>query len=226
MRRREFIAETAATAALSFASRAIAQTNARSSVTKRIALVHSTSKVEEMTVNGRRSYKAFFEELNRLGYKEEKNLIVERYSGSGRVDRYGELARAIVASQPDLIVAMTGLLALQFKPLTTTIPILTVSADPVVGGLVTNLARPSGNITGISVDTGLEVWGKRLQFLNETVSSHLTNARYSQLLLPSGGMRPEWESRNLLSRLAFTLPSHRWVAMLTAPRTNGRSMRW
>jgi ABC transporter substrate binding protein len=131
-----------------------------------------------MTVSGRQGFKAFFEELKRLGYVEGKNLTVERYSALGRVDRYGDLARAVVASQPDLIVAITGPLALQFKPLTSTIPILSVPADPVVMGLVTNLARPGGNITGISVDTGFEVWGKRLQFLNETVSNHLTNARF------------------------------------------------
>ncbi|HET7888667.1 MAG TPA: ABC transporter substrate-binding protein, partial [Bradyrhizobium sp.] len=109
---------------------------------------------------------------------EGQNLIVERYSGMGQVDRYGDVAQSIVASKPDLIVAVSGPIALQLTPLTTSIPILAISADPVVGGLVTNLARPSGNITGISVDTGLDVWGKRLQFLNEAVANHLTNARY------------------------------------------------
>src|SRR5262249_41623725 len=145
MRRRDFIAGTAATAGLSFVGSAFAQTNARSPVTKRIALVHPAEKPEGMTVNGRRGFRAFFEELNRLGYVEGKNLTVERYSALGRVDHYGDVARAVVASQPDLIVALSGPLALQFKPLTSTIPILSVPADPVVVGLVTNLARPGGN---------------------------------------------------------------------------------
>jgi len=177
MRRREFIAGTAATAALSFAREAYAQANARLPGTKRIAIVHVAEKVEDMTVNGRRSFKAFFGELDRLDYVEGKNLIVERYSALGRLDQYQDLARAVVASQPDLIVAIGGPMALHFKPLTNTIPILSTPADPVMVGLVTNLARPGGNITGVSVDTGWDVWGKRLQFLNETVSNHLTNAR-------------------------------------------------
>jgi putative ABC transport system substrate-binding protein len=177
MRRRDFIAGAVATAAMSFVRRACAQTNARPLSTKRIAIVHAAEKVEDMTVNGRRSFKAYFGELDRLGYIEGKNLIVERYSALGRLDRHQDLARAVVASQPDLIVAMNGPMALQFKPLTNTIPILSTPADPVMVGLVTNLARPGGNITGVSVDAGWDVWGKRLQFLNETVSNHLTNAR-------------------------------------------------
>jgi putative ABC transport system substrate-binding protein len=177
MRRREFIAAAAATTALSYAGKAYAQASAGKPVRKRIAIVHPSDKVEEITVNGRRSFKAYFGELNRLGYVEGKNLIVERYSALGRIDHYGEIARAIVASQPDLIVAVGGPLALQLKSLTTTIPILATFPDPAMVGLVTNLARPGGNITGVSVDTGWDVWGKRLQFLNETVSRHLTNAR-------------------------------------------------
>jgi putative ABC transport system substrate-binding protein len=178
MQRREFIAGAAATAAVGFARPAFTQTNARLLGTKRIAVVHGTEEPEGMTVNGRRGFRAYFEELSRLGYLEGKNLIVERYSALGRVDHYGDVARAVVASQPDLIVALTGPIALQFKPLTTTIPILSAPADPVVVGLVTNLARPGGNITGVSVDTGFDLWGKRLQFLNETVSNRLTNVRY------------------------------------------------
>jgi putative ABC transport system substrate-binding protein len=72
---------------------------------------------------------------------------------------------------------MNGSLALQFKPLTT-IPILGTPSDPIVLGLVTNLARPGGNFTGVSVDAGSETWGKRLQILNETVSNHLTTVRF------------------------------------------------
>jgi putative tryptophan/tyrosine transport system substrate-binding protein len=177
MRRREFIIGTAATAAFGLARPAPARTDARPPGTKRIAFVHVAEKVEDMTLKGRRTFKAYFGELNTLGYVEENNLIVERYSALGRLDRYQDLARAVVASQPDLIVAMNGPMALLLKQLTNTIPILSMPADPVMVGLVTNLARPGGNITGVSVDTGWDVWGKRLQFLNETVSNHLTNAR-------------------------------------------------
>jgi putative ABC transport system substrate-binding protein len=171
---------------------------------KRIAFVHAAEKIEDMTVNGRRSIKAFFEELNRLGYIEGRNLVVERYSALGRPDRYAELARKVVASQPDLIIAMNGPVALQFKSLTTTIPILGTPADPIVLGLVTNLARPGGNFTGVSVDAGFETWGKRLQFLNEAMSNRLTNIRYLRVLrLGSGIRQPENACGNPHSRLAF-----------------------
>lgn len=181
MRRREFIAGAAATAALSFARQAYAQTSARTPVIKRIAMVHSAERPEGMTVNGRRMFKGYFSELNRLGYLEGQNLILERYSGLGQPDRYGEVARTIVGTQPDLIVSMSGSLTLQLKQLTSAIPIIGTSADPVVSRFVTGLAKPGGNITGISVDAGLEVWGKRLQLLGETVRQ----LRKVYLLIPA-----------------------------------------
>ncbi len=56
-------------------------------------------------MSGEPFYRAFFEELNRLGYVEGQNLGVERYSGEGRTERYGELARDVVNTRPDLILA-------------------------------------------------------------------------------------------------------------------------
>ncbi len=157
MRRRDFMAGSAATAVLGVAELpAYAETNPQSSVPKRIAMVHPTEKPEGMTINGRRGFRAYFQELNRLGYIEGKNLVVERYSALGRQESYEEIARAIVSSRPDLILSLTGPLTRQFKP-------------------------SEGNITGVSVDAGLEVWGKRLQFLVETARG-LTNLR---LLIPT-----------------------------------------
>jgi putative ABC transport system substrate-binding protein len=182
MRRREFLAGTAVTAAIGFARPVCAQTDARSPSIKRIAFVHLTEKLEGLTVKGR--YKAFFGELNRLGYIEGRNLVVERYSALGQTERYDVVARAAVASHPDLIISIGTLLARQLMPLTATIPILTTSADPVASGLVTNLAKPDGNITGINVDVGLELYGKRLQFLHETVGK-LMNVR---LLIPASAI--------------------------------------
>jgi putative tryptophan/tyrosine transport system substrate-binding protein len=185
MRRREFIAGTAATAAMSFTRPVCAQIDARSPG-KRIAFVHLTEKLKGLTVKGR--YKAFFGELNRLGYIEGQNLVVERYSALGQTERYGVVAGAAVASHPDLIISIGTPLARLLKPLTATIPILTTSADPIASGLVTNLAKPDGNITGINVDVGSELYGKRLQFLRETVGK-LTNAR---LLIPASAIM-YWE---------------------------------
>jgi putative ABC transport system substrate-binding protein len=130
-----------------------------------------------MGVNGSRHYRLFFEELSRLGYIEGQNLVVERYSGEGRTEHYADLAREVVNTHPDLIFQQSTRLALNFKAATTTIPIVTVTADPIAGGLVSSLARPGGNITGVSVDAGIEVMGKRLALLLEATSK-LSNARF------------------------------------------------
>ena len=110
MKRRDFIAGIGAATAWPFAARA--QQPAKM---KRIAMVHPAEKVGGMTINGRPGFRAFFEELNRLGYAEGQNLEVERYSGEGRTDRYGQLARDVVSTHPDLIISMSGLFAVQFK---------------------------------------------------------------------------------------------------------------
>ena len=115
--------------------------------------------------------------MDRLGYIEGKNLVVEWYSVLGRHDRTEEIARAVVGSRPDLIFSMSGALTRALKPLTATIPILAITGDPVAGGIVTNLAKPGGNITGVSTDAGLEIYGKRLQFLVET-ARRLANVRF------------------------------------------------
>jgi putative tryptophan/tyrosine transport system substrate-binding protein len=187
MRRREFIAGIAAMATVGLPWSACAQTNS-SPTAKRIAIVDPALKAEELSINSTTPHKAYFTELNRLGYVEGRNLIVERYLALGQPERLPEVARAAVASHPDLIVADGGPVARQLKPLTTSIPIIAISGDPVLGQLVTNLARPDGNITGVSVDTGPELYGKRLEVLREATRK-LTNVR---LLIPSSAV-PFWE---------------------------------
>ena len=155
---------------------------------KRIALVSAGTKTADMN-NGNRYFRAFFEELGRLGYPEGQDLLVERYSGEGRIDHFAELAQDVVSTAPDLIYAMSGPLALIFKVATTTIPIVAISADPIALGLVSSIARPGGNITGVSVDAGIQIWGKRLGLLVEA-KPKLSNTRFlaSQALWerPSG----------------------------------------
>jgi ABC transporter substrate binding protein len=70
---------------------------------------------------------------------------------------------------------MEGGLGLTFKAATKTIPIVTIAADPVVTGFVSNIARPGGNITGVTIDAGLEIWGKRIGLLMEALPK-LSNA--------------------------------------------------
>ncbi len=173
MQRREFITLFAGAAA-TWPLGARAQQPAKM---KRIAIVSPATKIGDMGVNGIRPYRVFFEELSRLGYVEGQNLVVERYSGEGRTEHYADLAREVVNTHPDLIYSQTTRLALNFKAATTTIPIVTVTADPIAGGLVSSLARPGGNITGVSVDAGIEIMGKRLALLLEATSK-LSNARF------------------------------------------------
>jgi len=173
MQRREFITLLgASTFAWPLAARA--QQPAKM---KRIAIVAPATKIGDMGVNGNRYYRMFFEELSRLGYVEGQNLVVERYSGEGRTEHYADLARDAVNTHPDLIFSQTTRLALNFKAATTTIPIVTITADPIAGGLVSSLARPGGNITGVSVDAGIEILGKRLALLLEATSK-LSDARF------------------------------------------------
>jgi ABC-type uncharacterized transport system substrate-binding protein len=136
---------------------------------KRIAMVHPSEKVGNMTITGRRTFRGFFEELGALGYIEGRNLLLERYSDEGRPEHYADLARDVVETRPDLIVAMTGTIASAFKMATTRIPIVAAAADPVISGLVNSLRHPGGNITGVSVDAGIEIWGKRLGLLKEAL---------------------------------------------------------
>jgi putative tryptophan/tyrosine transport system substrate-binding protein len=172
MRRREIITVLGgAMAALTFAARA--QQPAKM---KRIAIVSPTTKISDISVSGSHPlYRVLFEELGRLGYVEGQNLEVERYSGEGRIERYADLARDVVSAHPDVVVSIG--LALYFKPLTTTIPIVTVTADPIVTGLVPSLARPGGNITGVSADAGLEIYSKRLGLLAEATPK-LSHVRF------------------------------------------------
>src|SRR6266850_6586532 len=98
MQRRQFIRLVGGAAAWPLAVRA-----QQSSRMKRIAIVSPATKIGDMSVNGSRFYRMFFEELSRLGYVEGQNLVVERYSGEGRTEHYADLAREVVNTHPDLI---------------------------------------------------------------------------------------------------------------------------
>src|SRR6267142_1740658 len=180
MRRRDFITAFGTAAAWPLAVRA--QQPAK---IKRIAMIHPAEKVGNMTINGRRPFRTFFEEFSRLGYVEGQNIAVERYSGEGRPERYAELARDVVNTHPDLIFAVGARLSLDFKMATTTIPIVTVIIDPIAMGLVASIARPGGNITGVTISGGLELIGKRIGLLVEAMPK-LSTVSY----LVS---RPYWE---------------------------------
>jgi hypothetical protein len=111
----------------------------------------------------------FFGELRRAGDIEGQNLTVERYSGEGRPEGYADLAREVVNRKPEVIVATNDAVAKAARAATGTVPIVWIGGDPIQAGLATSLARPGGNITGVTVYAGTEIWGKRLQILKEAV---------------------------------------------------------
>jgi putative ABC transport system substrate-binding protein len=138
--------------------------------TQRIAIVFPSFLVTEMTeTSGDPALRALFNELRRLGYVEGQNLLIERYSGGGRAAHYADLARDVVSRNPDLIVAFTTNLVLDFKTATTTIPIVGVFGFAIEAGIVPSLARPGGNITGAAINVGPEQWPKRIQLLQQVV---------------------------------------------------------
>jgi putative tryptophan/tyrosine transport system substrate-binding protein len=137
-----------------------------------IAIFHPAIPISLLTETGGGSaWPAFFKELRRLGYVEGQNLVIERYSAEGHHERYADFARDIVARNPDLIVTGTNPVVIAFRAITRTIPVVAFMLDPLEAGLVTNLARPGGNLTGITLDAGIEIWGKRLETLKEAVPS-------------------------------------------------------
>ncbi len=131
--------------------------------------MYAAGEVEEITEARDPALAVFVAELRRLGYTEGQNLAIERFSGGGHRERYPEIARTVVHSGPRVIFANTGRMALAIRAVTTTIPIVTVTANPVALGLATTLARPGGNVTGFSVDVGFGVPSKRLELLKEAV---------------------------------------------------------
>jgi putative tryptophan/tyrosine transport system substrate-binding protein len=181
MRRREFIILIGGAAAWPLVVRA-----QRPATQNRIAIFHPAIPTTHLTETGGGSaWPAFFAELRRLGYIEGENLIIERYSAEGHHERYADLAREIVTRNPDVIVTGTNPVVTVVTAATKTIPVVAFMLDPLKAGLVSSLARPGGNLTGITLDAGIEIWEKRLQMLKEAMPS-ITKAAFL-------GMRGGWE---------------------------------
>ena len=112
---------------------------------------------------------AFRQGLRDPGYLEGRNVVIEYRDAEGKLERHPALAAELVALKVDVIVAVSTPQALAAKQATRTLPIVfATAADPVTGGLVTSLARPGGNVTGLSALTP-ELIGKRLDHLKQAV---------------------------------------------------------
>jgi len=114
-------------------------------------------------------YEAFRQGLRGLGYVEGKNIVIEGRHAEGKVDRLPALAAELVRLKVDVIVTAGGISTRAAKEATVTIPIVMFQDnDPVANGFVASLARPGGNITGLST-LAPELSGKRLELLKEIV---------------------------------------------------------
>jgi len=107
--------------------------------------------------------------MRELGHVEGKTFVLELRYGEGKAERFPEIARELVGLKLDMIVAATDVVIAAVKRETQTIPIVMASSnDPVATGLVASLARPGGNVTGLSLISP-ELSGKRLELLGEVV---------------------------------------------------------
>ncbi len=130
---------------------------------------------------------AFRERMRALGYVEGQNLVLDERYAEGKVDRLPSLAQELIHRNPDVLLVSTTPGNLATKAATSTIPIIMVLvADPVGAGIVPNLARPGGNITGIT-NIVAELAGKRLELLKEIVP---TASRVAVLVNPKDQNAP------------------------------------
>ena len=177
MRRREFVGLLGGAALWPFAAHAQQKP-------RRLAFVHSGIPADRLTESGGPFWvRRFYETLRGLGDIEGSNLVVERFSAEGRSNRFAALVAEVVSRKPDVIVTNFNDLVKAFVTATTTIPIVAIVGDPIATGLVTNLARPGGNLTGVSINAGVGIFAKRLQIMKEAVPSavkigHLVSGKW------------------------------------------------
>jgi len=212
--RREFLITAAAWPALAWAGAVLAQTKKAPVLIGWLNLGSRETHVHFLA--------AFKEGLAALGRKEGSNIVVEERWADGRTDRLATLAGELAAKQPAIIVAATLPAAIEATKAAPKTPVVYIGGDPVAPGLVASLARPGGNVTGLSSmastisEKFLELLLaaapklRRIGFLGDTaaanhaammknarrsVAQHSVEARYAEVT------RPE-EIEPVLSRLA------------------------
>src|SRR5262245_29500662 len=122
---------------------------------------------------------AFVERLRQLGWIEGRNITIEYRWAEGRADRASEIAAEFVRSQVDVIVTGGTANVVAAMQATSVIPIvITGAGDPVGMGLVASLARPGGNVTGLSIQSS-DLAGKQVELLREVVPSLRRSARFA-----------------------------------------------
>jgi putative tryptophan/tyrosine transport system substrate-binding protein len=119
-----------------------------------------------------KQFDAFRVGLRAVGYVEGRNIVIEQRYAADAYDRLPGLAMELVSSNVDVIVVDGTAAAGACKDATSTTPIVfTLAVDPVADGLVASIAHPGGNLTGLTMTTGYELAGKRLELLKDMVGS-------------------------------------------------------
>lgn len=112
--------------------------------------------------------KALGDGLRELGYVEGRNLVLDFHTADGKPERLTEVASNVVRLNYDVIVTSTNEVTAAAKRATSTVPIvMAVGGNPVRAGLVASIARPGGNVTGLTFDAAPEAYAKPLEFLKE-----------------------------------------------------------
>jgi putative ABC transport system substrate-binding protein len=144
------------------------------------------------------NFDAFRNGLRDLGYLEGSNLVIDYRSADGRSERFPRLASELVALKVDVIVTRGTPAVLAAKKATTTIPIvMAASGDPIGPGVVVSLARPGGNITGLTAIT-VDVAGKRLELLRQLAPG--ASRIGAMLNMSNPAIVPEWKELEVAAR--------------------------
>ena len=146
----------------------------------------------------------FRQGLKELGFVEGQNIIVDYRFGEGRTDPIAELVAELVTLRPNVLVALGDMTVGKVKGVTATIPVVSMTGDPVGAGLVASLARPGGNITGVSMMKGAEgLTGKRVELLKDAVPA----AKRIALIYPDNptNVRSLAQARQVASQLSLDI---------------------
>ena len=167
---------------------------------------------------------ALVDELRDRGWIAGQNLVFDRRGGDGNSERVPALAAELVQMKPDVILTFGAVAGVAMRNATTTIPIVATTGDPVRLGLVSNLAKPGGNITGVSLISP-ELAAKRLELIRELLPKALL---IGELVDPANTywqrVRPDYEQaframRMPVGRSSTSIPVERKVCNASCRRS-------
>jgi ABC-type uncharacterized transport system substrate-binding protein len=149
---------------------------------------------------------AFRQGLREHGHVDGQNLTIEARWAEGRSERFPELIGEVIRLKASVILAISTPAALAAKNVTTTTPIVFIAGDPLGSGIVPSLARPGGNVTGLSISLGEDFSGKWLELLKEAVPRV---SRVAVLLNPANPVNMAYLTvlRGVAQRLGVKLQS-------------------